>query len=113
MAGVYRADDYKGHGAIKADIRHIKAALKANGVEEDFMTWSRREASRLPNAYYKTDEEFIYAVGEAMRDEYKAIVDAGLILQLDDPAIAENWDMINPEPLVDAYRSSPWWGLRR
>ena len=39
-----------------------------------------------------------------MRDEYKAIVDAGLVLQLDDPAIAENWDQLNPEPTVEDYR---------
>ena len=39
-----------------------------------------------------------------MREEYKAIVDAGLVLQLDDPAIAENWDQINPEPTVEEYR---------
>ena len=58
----------------------------------------------MTNVYYKTDEEFMYAVGEAMREEYKAIVDAGLILQLDDPAIAENWDMINPEPSVEGYK---------
>ncbi len=96
---------YNGHAAIKADIAHMKAALKANGVEEGFMTSvAPASASRLANAYYKTDEEFMYAVGEAMREEYKAIVDAGLILQLDDPAIAENWDMINPEPSVEAYK---------
>jgi len=46
----------------------------------------------------------MYAVGEAMREEYKAIVDAGLILQLDDPAIAENWDMVNPEPSLEDYK---------
>ena len=39
-----------------------------------------------------------------MREEYKAIIDAGLILQLDDPSIAENWDMINPEPAVEDYK---------
>ena len=39
-----------------------------------------------------------------MREEYKAIVDAGLVLQLDDPAIAENWDMVNPEPTVEDYK---------
>jgi 5-methyltetrahydropteroyltriglutamate--homocysteine methyltransferase len=61
-------------------------------------------AARFKNVYYKTDEEFLFAVGEAMREEYKAIVAAGLILQLDDPAIAENWDMINPEPSVEAYQ---------
>ena len=61
-------------------------------------------ASRIGNAYYKTDEEFLFACADAMREEYKAIVDAGLILQLDDPAIAENWDMVNPEPTVEDYK---------
>ena len=61
-------------------------------------------ASRIGNEYYKTDEEFLFACADAMREEYKAIVDAGLILQLDDPSIAENWDMINPEPTVEEYR---------
>ena len=61
-------------------------------------------ASRIANAYYKTEEEFMHACGAAMREEYKAIIDAGLILQLDDPSIAENWDQINPEPTVEEYR---------
>jgi 5-methyltetrahydropteroyltriglutamate--homocysteine methyltransferase len=56
------------------------------------------------NAYYKTDEELLYACADAMREEYKAILESGLILQLDDPAIAENWDMINPEPTVEEYK---------
>ena len=96
---------YKGQEAIKSDIAHFKAALKAGGVEEGFMTSvAPASAARFKNVYYKTDEEFMFAVGEAMREEYKAIVDAGLILQLDDPAIAENWDMINPEPSVEGYQ---------
>ena len=61
-------------------------------------------ASRIGNEHYKTDEEFLFACADAMREEYKAIVDAGLILQIDDPAIAENWDQINPEPTVEEYR---------
>ena len=61
-------------------------------------------ASRIGNSYYKTDEEFMFACADAMRHEYKAIIDAGLILQLDDPSIAENWDQINPEPSVEDYR---------
>jgi 5-methyltetrahydropteroyltriglutamate--homocysteine methyltransferase len=96
---------YKGQDAIKADIANFKAALKANGVEEGFMTSvAPASAARFANAHYKTDDEFMFAVGEAMREEYKAIVDAGLILQLDDPAIAENWDMVNPEPSVADYQ---------
>ena len=61
-------------------------------------------AARIANAYYKTEQEFMHACAEAMREEYKAIIDAGLILQLDDPSIADNWDQINPEPTVEEYR---------
>jgi 5-methyltetrahydropteroyltriglutamate--homocysteine methyltransferase len=61
-------------------------------------------AARIGNSYYKTEEELLYACADAMREEYQAILDAGLILQLDDPAIAENWDMINPEPTVEEYK---------
>src|SRR5262249_2342624 len=50
------------------------------------------------------EEELIFACAEAMREEYRAILEAGLVLQLDDPAIAENWDMINPAPTVEEYR---------
>jgi 5-methyltetrahydropteroyltriglutamate--homocysteine methyltransferase len=60
--------------------------------------------SRIGNVYYSTEEEFIFACAEAMREEYKAIIDAGLILQLDDPSIAENWDQINPAPTVEPYQ---------
>ncbi len=60
--------------------------------------------ARIGNRYYKTDEEFLYACAEAMREEYKAIVDAGLVLQFDDPCIAEGWDQVNPEPTVADYR---------
>jgi 5-methyltetrahydropteroyltriglutamate--homocysteine methyltransferase len=96
---------YTGHDAIKADIARFKAALQAVGAEEGFMTSiAPGSASRIGNEHYKTEEEFLYACADAMREEYKAIVNAGLVLQLDDPAIAENWDMINPAPTVDAYR---------
>jgi 5-methyltetrahydropteroyltriglutamate--homocysteine methyltransferase len=83
----------------------MKAALAAAGVDEGFMTSiAPGSASRIGNEHYKTEEEFIFACAEAMREEYKAILDAGLILQLDDPALAENWDMINPAPAVEEYR---------
>jgi 5-methyltetrahydropteroyltriglutamate--homocysteine methyltransferase len=96
---------YTGHTAIQSDIASFKAALQAAGVDEGFMTSiAPGSASRIANRYYKTDEEFLFACADAMREEYKAIVDAGLILQLDDPAIAENWDMVNPEPTPADYR---------
>ena len=96
---------YAGRDAITADIANFKAALQAAGVEEGFMTAvAPGSASRIGNNYYRTEEELLHACAEAMREEYKAILDAGLILQLDDPAIAENWDMINPEPSVEEYK---------
>src|SRR5262245_16954929 len=96
---------YTGQAAIQSDIANFKAALQAARVEEGFMTSiAPGSASRIANRFYKTEEEFLYACADAMREEYKAIVDAGLILQLDDPAIAENWDMVNPEPDAAGYR---------
>jgi 5-methyltetrahydropteroyltriglutamate--homocysteine methyltransferase len=96
---------YTGQAAIQADIAHMKAALATAGAEEGFMTSiAPGSASRIGNEYYGTEEELIFACAEAMREEYRAILDAGLVLQLDDPAMAENWDMINPEPSVEEYR---------
>src|SRR5262245_27262611 len=96
---------YTGQAAIKADIANVKAALDAAGVEEGFITSiAPGSASRIGNRYYKTDEEFLFACADAMREEYRAVVEAGLVLQLDDPAIAENWDMVNPEPSVEDYK---------
>ncbi|MBV8492435.1 MAG: cobalamin-independent methionine synthase II family protein [Alphaproteobacteria bacterium] len=96
---------YEGHELIRTDVANFKAALAAAGITEGFMTAvAPGSCSRIDNRYYKTEEEFLYACADAMREEYKAIVDAGIILQLDDPAIAENWDMINPEPSVADYK---------
>ena len=96
---------YTGHAAIAADIANARAAFAAAGVAEGFLTSiAPGSAARIGNRYYKTEEEFLFACAEAMRHEYQAIVDAGLILQLDDPAIAENWDMVNPEPSAEDYR---------
>ncbi len=96
---------YTGQQALAADIANLKAALAAAGVEEGFMTAvAPGSAYRIGNAHYRSDEEFLYACAEVMREEYKAIVEAGLILQLDDPALATSWDMITPEPDLDDYR---------
>ncbi|MFI5033813.1 MAG: cobalamin-independent methionine synthase II family protein [Reyranellales bacterium] len=96
---------YTGHEAIAADIANFKAALKANGVSEGFMTSiGPASCARIGNRHYKSDDEFVFACADAMHEEYKAIVDAGLVLQIDDPAIAENFDQINPEPTFEEYR---------
>ncbi|HET7883737.1 MAG TPA: cobalamin-independent methionine synthase II family protein, partial [Acetobacteraceae bacterium] len=96
---------YIGHDAIARDIANFKAGLAVSGITEGFMTAiAPGSACRIANAYYKTEADFMFACAAALREEYRAIIDAGLILQLDDPSIAENWDQINPEPTVAEYR---------
>jgi 5-methyltetrahydropteroyltriglutamate--homocysteine methyltransferase len=96
---------YTGHAALAADIAHLKAALAAAGVKEGFMTAvAPGSAYRIGNAHYRDDEEFLYACAEVMREEYQAIVEAGVILQLDDPATATGWDMITPAPSLEEYK---------
>jgi 5-methyltetrahydropteroyltriglutamate--homocysteine methyltransferase len=84
---------YKGQEALKRDIDNLKAALAQVRHEEAFMPavspaqlagWNRNE-------YYKTEEEFRIAIADALREEYKAIVDAGLVLQIDDPQLASHY----------------------
>jgi 5-methyltetrahydropteroyltriglutamate--homocysteine methyltransferase len=96
---------YIGQAAIAADIANLKKAMVAAGVEQAFMT-SVGPASfaRGEDLYYKTEEEFVFAAAEQMREEYKAIVDAGLVLQIDDPSLSENWDMVNPEPPLEEFK---------
>jgi 5-methyltetrahydropteroyltriglutamate--homocysteine methyltransferase len=95
---------YIGHAAIHADIANMKKAMTAAGVDEGFIcSVAPGSFARGENLYYKTEEEFVFASAEAMRDEYKAIVDAGLVLQLDDPSLPDNWDMIDPEPPLDEF----------
>lgn len=96
---------YKGHTRIMADIANLKRAMKAIGVEEGFMTSvGPGSFARGEDLHYKSEEEFAYAAAEAMREEYKAIVDAGLVLQIDDPSLTDNWDMVDPEPSLAEYK---------
>ena len=74
-------------------------------AEEGFITSvAPGSFARRQNQYYKSDEEFLYALADALKEEYKAILDAGLVLQLDDPGLPDNWDMTNPEPALADYK---------
>jgi 5-methyltetrahydropteroyltriglutamate--homocysteine methyltransferase len=96
---------YQGHDAVARDIADMKAAMEATGATEGFLnSVAPASCARIANEFYDTDEEIIYACADAMREEYEAIIEAGLVVQLDDPAIAENWDQIVPEPSVEAYQ---------
>jgi 5-methyltetrahydropteroyltriglutamate--homocysteine methyltransferase len=79
---------YKGHAQLQRDIKNLKAAIGSAKVEAFMPAISPSNVEEWQrNAYYKTQEEYIFAIGEAMREEYKAIVDAGLLLQIDDPRL--------------------------
>ncbi|UYO97373.1 cobalamin-independent methionine synthase II family protein [Microbacterium sp. M28] len=93
---------YRGQDAVAADVRQLKAALRDG--EQGFITAiAPGSAARVWNEHYATYDEHLWAWAETLREEYKAITDAGLIVQLDDPSLAENWDQISPEPSVEDY----------
>jgi 5-methyltetrahydropteroyltriglutamate--homocysteine methyltransferase len=84
---------YTGQAIVHHDIDNLKAALGGIGIEDAFMTAvSPATMQILANEYYKSQEEYTWALAEAIREEYKAIVDAGFILQIDDPALVDIWD---------------------
>jgi 5-methyltetrahydropteroyltriglutamate--homocysteine methyltransferase len=97
---------YTGQAELQRDIDNFKAALAGCQVEEAFLPVAA-PASVIPdrkNEHYRSDEECLAAIGTAMRTEYKMIVDAGFVLQLDDARAAVTYDrMVPPASLAD-YR---------
>ena len=96
---------YRGQAQVKADIDNLKAALGGVGVEEAFIPAisPSNVEGRQDNTYYKTDEEYLFAIADAMREEYKAIVDAGFLVQIDDPRLVTYYIM-DPRSTVDECR---------
>ena len=97
---------YTGQAALQRDIDNFKAALKDAKVEEGFLPVAA-PASVIPdrkNEYYKNDDECLRAIAEAMRTEYRMIVDAGFILQLDDARTAVTYDRMVPPGAFADYR---------
>src|SRR5271166_4532946 len=98
---------YKGQEALKRDIDNLTAALAQVRVEEAFMpaVSPAQLAGWNKNEYYKTEEEFRIAIADALREEYKAIVDAGLVLQIDDPQLASHY---TTHPELDIAECRRW-----
>jgi 5-methyltetrahydropteroyltriglutamate--homocysteine methyltransferase len=97
---------YTGQADLKRDIDNLKAALAAVKVEEAFLPVAA-PASVIPdrkNEYYRSDEECLVAMAAAMRTEYKMIVDAGFLLQLDDARTAVTYDRMVPPASFADYR---------
>ena len=96
---------------MKTEIENLKAALQGLRHEEVFMPAIAPSyiAATLPNEYYRTESEYEQAIADALREEYKAIVDAGFILQIDDPRLVTYY-MMNPGKSVDDCRK---WAAQR
>ncbi len=97
---------YQGHAAVQSDIENFKAALAGANPEEAFIPAVAPGTIELQrrNEYYPTDEEYLFAIADAMREEYQAIVDAGFVLQIDDPRVVTQYGMPDPAPAIEEYR---------
>jgi 5-methyltetrahydropteroyltriglutamate--homocysteine methyltransferase len=97
---------YRGQAAVQTDIANFKAALAGQSFEEAFIPAVAPGTIELQRAnhYYKTEEEFLHAIADAMKTEYKAIVDAGFIVQIDDPRMVTEYDSMDPAPSPGEYR---------
>ncbi len=102
---------YGDHASINRDIRNLKDALKSVQVEEAFLPVVAPASAVFNgiNEYYPTEKEYVFAVAEALREEYRAIYEAGIIVQADDAVLANMYDhYVQQSP--EKYRE--WAGLR-
>jgi 5-methyltetrahydropteroyltriglutamate--homocysteine methyltransferase len=102
---------YRGQEAVRADIANLKAALQGRPHEEVFLPAIAPSYifATLANRFYKSDEEYEQALADALHEEYQAIVDAGFVLQVDDPRLVTYY-MMNPGASVKDCRA---WAARR
>lgn len=102
---------YGDHSSINRDIRNLKDALKSVTVEEAFLPVVAPASAVFNgiNEYYPTEKDYVYAVAEALREEYRAIYESGVIVQVDDAVLANMYDhYVQQSP--EKYRQ--WAGLR-
>lgn len=102
---------YTGHDRINRDIENLQRAVEAAPpVEEAFLAVvaPASAAFNAVNDYYQTDEEYVYALAEALREEYLAITNAGFIVQVDDAVLANVYDHLMDEGGREHYRKWAW-----
>jgi 5-methyltetrahydropteroyltriglutamate--homocysteine methyltransferase len=97
---------YVGHAQLRADIDNLQSALTDVSAEEAFLPAisPSNVEGRQKNAYYRTDEEYLFAIAEAMREEYRAITDAGLLVQIDDPRLVTYYIMSPTSTVAECRR---------
>jgi len=102
---------YVGQATLKADLDNLKAALQGRSPADVFVPSVSPSscAGLMENRHYKSDDEHVFAVAEAMREEYEAIVAAGFQVQIDDPRLAMHY-MLTPDASVADARA---WATRR
>jgi 5-methyltetrahydropteroyltriglutamate--homocysteine methyltransferase len=96
---------YVGQADLQKDIDNFRAALAGASPAGAFLPANSPGTIEhwMANEYYKTDEEFVFAIAEAMNEEYRAIVDAGFLLQIDDPDLPDGWNCL-PDITLPDYR---------
>jgi 5-methyltetrahydropteroyltriglutamate--homocysteine methyltransferase len=96
---------YIGQGELQRDLDNFTKALAGVSVAGAFLPANTPGTIEhwMANEYYKTDEAFLFAIAEAMREEYVAIVDAGFLLQIDDPDLPDGWACL-PDITLPGYR---------
>ena len=96
---------YKGRAQLDRDLANLRAAVDAHGAEEAFVPAISPVdvAGNQKNEHYPSDDDLLYAVADAMNEEYRAIVDAGFVLQIDDPHLVTHY-VKTPDLEMDAYR---------
>jgi 5-methyltetrahydropteroyltriglutamate--homocysteine methyltransferase len=94
---------YVGQAQVKRDIGNLKRAMAAAGADEGFLP-ALSPIPSMRNEHYSSEEEFFLAFGEALREEYRAILEAGLLLQIDDPRMVSTWDAMNDIGLEEYRR---------
>jgi 5-methyltetrahydropteroyltriglutamate--homocysteine methyltransferase len=103
---------YMGHALVERDIANLKAAVAKVRVEGAFLPLVA-PASAFPffkNEYYKDEESLLFALAEALREEYQAVLDAGLRVQIDDAFLPYTYERIVPPLTMAQYRQ--WAELR-
>ncbi|MBV9597828.1 MAG: cobalamin-independent methionine synthase II family protein [Chloroflexi bacterium] len=98
---------YTGRHALQRDIINFLQALKSTQVTEAFLPLAAPASveATIPNEYYASDEEYVYALADALREEYLQVIDAGLLLQVDDAFIPYNYDrMLLQGASMEEYR---------
>lgn len=96
---------YKGVDTLQRDLATFRDALRGVNVADAFVpAIAPAMVGRGQNQYYDSEEAYIFAIADALKTEYRAIVDAGFVLQIDDPGLGETWDMMLPAPSLEEYR---------